>query len=114
MKYWRHAEEDARVQGTQYDKRRKLTEEQKEEIKAKGASYGIRKLSREYNVDKRLIQFILYPERLKAARANRDWTKYHDRVALTTATRELRKRKKLLIEQGKIVPHKNETQNHNR
>jgi hypothetical protein len=51
------------------DRRRKLTDEQREEIKKKHESgQGIRALAREYSVDKRLIQFILFPERYEKAK----------------------------------------------
>jgi len=88
------------VQGTKYDKRVKLTPQDREEIKAKGAGYGIRKMGREYGVCHRTIQFILYPERLVASRKNRDWTRYHDRQYLTKASRELRHRKMKLYKKG--------------
>jgi len=91
-----------KVQGTVYDKRRKLTVIQKREIKNLGAGYGIRALSRKYEVDKRTIQFVLYPERLVAAKINRDWRKYHDRTKLTVAVRKLRARKTLLIKEGNL------------
>ena len=91
-----------KIVGTKYDNRVKLSFEQKEEIKEKGAVYGIRKLGREYGVDHRTIQFILYPERLIAANLNRDWTKYFDRKSLTTAARNLRRRKHQLSLEGKI------------
>ena len=49
----------------QYDRRIKLTDEQRQEIRRlynKGL-LSIRGLARAYNVDKRLVQFILFPER---------------------------------------------------
>ena len=88
------------VQGTMYDRRVKLTSQDREEIKEKGAGYGIRKMAREYGVDKRLIQFILYPERLEASRKNRDWRRYHDRKKLTKQSRYLRHRKMKLYKLG--------------
>ena len=94
--------EKIKIEGTQYDKRVKLSPEQRAEIIEAGAGYGINKLAREYNVSKRLIQFILYPERIKAMRVNRDWRKYADREKLTIATRGLRQKKQKLFLEGKI------------
>lgn len=49
------------------DRRRKLTDEQRKEIKDKYATglYSQRALAREYNVSRRLIQFITDEEKLK-------------------------------------------------
>jgi hypothetical protein len=102
-----------KVQGTQYDHRRKLTLAQRKEIKKLGAGYGIRALAREYGVSHRTIQFILYPERLLIARSNRDWKKYHDRAKLTVAVRKLRARKTLLIKEGKLTLKEKKWKNQN-
>lgn len=47
------------------DRRIKLSDEQREEIKEKYStgSYSQRALAREYNVSRRLISFILFPEK---------------------------------------------------
>ena len=51
----------------EYDKRRKLTEEDKEDIKAlyERGGYSQRGLARLYNVSRRLIQFIIDPSSLE-------------------------------------------------
>lgn len=51
-----------KIQGTKYDRRIKLTEQDREDIKHL-TGMSIRGIARMYGVDKRLIQFILYPER---------------------------------------------------
>lgn len=50
------------------DRRVKLTEQQRDEIKTNINWLSINKLSQEYKVSRRLIQFILYPERLEVCR----------------------------------------------
>lgn len=82
----------------EHDKRRKLTPAQYSAIREEYNTGTIsqRGLARKYGVSRRSIVFILYPERLEASRKNRDWRKYHDRKALTNATRNLRRRKHML------------------
>jgi IS30 family transposase len=107
MKYWRHCEDDVKIQGTIYDKRVKYTQEDRENIKKlhlQGLSQ--RAIAREIGCSRRYVIFTLYPERLEKARENRDWRKYFNRQELTKAVRELRQRKKLLIKQGLIIPIK--------
>ena len=60
-----------------HDRRVKLTQEQRKEIISKGAGYGIRKMAREYGVDRRLIGFVLYPERVKRVVMLHDWKRYY-------------------------------------
>lgn len=68
------------------DRRRKLTEEQKCEIR-QSSGISLRKLAAQYGVDKRTIQFVLYPERLVAARANRNWRDFHDKAKFNKSVR---------------------------
>ena len=113
MKFWRHCENDAKISGTCYDKRVKYTDEDKENIRRLySEGKGIHEITRIIGCSKRYVQFTLFPERLVQARANRDWTKYHDRKELTRMTRELRQRKKLLIQQGLIVPQRRKNEVH--
>ena len=54
--------EKIKIEGTKYDRRRKLSEEQKDEIRelfAVGMSQT--KLAKRYGVDRRLISFIVHP-----------------------------------------------------
>jgi len=76
------------------DRRVKIPKSEHDRIKQRYKDgESLRVLGRAYGVDKRLIQFILYPERLIQARKNRDWRLYHNRENLTKLTRELRQRK---------------------
>lgn len=82
------------------DKRKKLTEDDKKMIKyfyEQGQS--INSLARRYNVNKRTVQFLLFPERLehnKELRRQRlllDPQRYYDKDEHNKAMRDLRKRK---------------------
>lgn len=54
--------ERIKIAGSKYDRRIKLTDQDKDDIKNM-VGMSIRGIARMYCVDKRLIQFILYPER---------------------------------------------------
>lgn len=54
--------EKIRIAGTKNDRRVKLTDQDKADI-LELTGMSIRGIARMYGVDKRLIQFILYPER---------------------------------------------------
>ena len=89
------------------DKRVKLLQSDKEAIKmeySKGAS--IRGLSREYNVSKRTIQFILFPERLvtnKHHREQRGGSRlYYDKDKHAKAMSDHRQYKNFLMQEGLI------------
>jgi hypothetical protein len=87
----------------QYDKRVKIPKSEHDTIrKLFTDSMAIRAIARKYGVDKRTIQFILFPERIEAMRKNRDWRDYSNRKKLTEATRGLRRRKHKLYLEGKI------------
>ena len=76
--------EKIKIKGTQFDRRIKLTDEQKREIK-KLSSAGVsqRKIAGIYKVDRRLISFIINPaayEENKKRRAERGGSKlYYDK-----------------------------------
>lgn len=90
----------------QFDRRRKLTEEQKEEIKHKYKTgfYSHRGLAKEYKVDKSTIAIIVNPKRAEKVRQrNKEhWKDYVDREKLTEAQRNRRRYKYKLYKEGKI------------
>lgn len=94
------------IKGTMYDRRRKLTDDQKSQIKGlfKDTGVSIHSLAKKYGVSRRTIQFIVYPEREQRAknRFREKWKDYADRKKLTEATRKLRHYKHDLLKQGKI------------
>lgn len=90
----------------QYDRRRKLTEDQKEEIRHKYSTgfYSHRSLAKEYKVDKSTITIIVNPERKrKVQQRNKEhWKDYVDREKLTAAQRKRRRYKQELFLEGRI------------
>ena len=91
------------IRGSQYDRRQKLTPEQKSEIAFRYATTGIsqRKLAKEYGVSRRLITFIVNPEE---ENRNKQQLKIRkpDRAKLTKSVREYRRYKQKLFLEGKI------------
>lgn len=93
----------------EYDRRRKLTEEQKEEIRVKYATgfYSQRQLAREYNVSRRLITFCIddtkrekCAEQFKERRKDGRYKPTKEEWA--AITRDHRQYKNNLYRQGKI------------
>lgn len=73
--------EKIKIEGTKYDRRRKLTEEQKNEIIALRGEISQRKCAEKFGVSKRTIVFLWYPERLQANKQRRlergGWRQYY-------------------------------------
>ena len=88
------------------DKRRKLTDEDKEMIKGeyKTGLISINGLARKYGVSKRTIQFTLFPERLERNKElykeRRKDGRYYDKDKHREYMKGHRRRKKELDEQG--------------
>ena len=100
--------EKIKIQQTEYDRRIKLTEHQKEEIKKKWAT-GLatkRGLARDYGVCPRTIDFLLNPDKLeenKKRRAERGGTKiYYNRENHRKSMSKTRKYKQELYIENKI------------
>ena len=86
--------------GREYDRRRRLTDEQREElIKAKG-TMSQRVAAEKFGVSRRLVQFIWFPEKMekqkKAAEARGGWRKYYNKERATINQRNHRAYKKEL------------------
>lgn len=94
------------IQGTEHDRRRKLSEKQKMEIKQNKFGLSQRKLAEMYNVSRRTITFILDPEKLKQnkqSRKERGGSKiYYRKESHTKSIREHRKYKNELFKNGKL------------
>lgn len=94
------------IEGTKHDRRRKLTEEDKLDIKANVSELSQRELAKLYNVSRRSIQFILDPaklERNKQARKERGGSKiYYNKEKQTASIREHRQYKQGLFIKGEI------------
>ena len=96
------------IQGTNFDRRRRLTDSDKIEVKKMYASgnYSYNKIARFYGVSKRLIIFIVNPEKhiknLEDRRAKGGSKIYYDKDKNTIAIRESRRYKQKLYKEGKI------------
>jgi len=92
--------------GKKHDKRIKLTDEQRQEIRDLYPSLSQRRLAEMYGVSRRLVQFVLDPEKVernKAVRAERGgWRQYYDPVKQREYMRAHRARKKELLDKQKI------------
>ncbi len=83
------------------DGRRKILKEEHQHIRQLYSElHSMRKVAKIVGVSRRLIQFIIYPERLKHLqemhRKNEHWKTYFDRKKLTEATKKLRAKKRKL------------------
>ena len=93
--------------GTEDDRRIRLTARQKDEIKEWHRNgTGIREMSRMYCVSRRLIQFILFPERLEAVLLARELhggsKSYYKRRSHTAYMRRHRTHKNEVKEKRKL------------
>lgn len=90
------------------DGRVKILKSQYEEVRTKYASLkSMRATARYYGVDKRLIQFIVYPERLEALKAHnkliKHHKKYYDKDKWRETMRKFRARKKEILKPNNEV-----------
>jgi len=92
--------------GKKHDKRIKLTDEQREEIKELYGSISQRKLASHYGVSRRLIQFIGDPDKHKKNLIRRDERggsrQYYDVNKHRESMQRHRLHKKILHEKGEI------------
>lgn len=96
------------------DKRVKLTEEQRRNIKTEyeAGNISYNELAKKYGVSKRLITFIVKPERQKIAKQQyaerRKDGRYYDKEKHKEYTKRHRDRKKKLYEKGLLKEGKSE------
>lgn len=106
--------EKIKIQKTEFDRRIKLTDDDKELIKwlSEEEKISQRKLAIQFNVSRRLIQFVLNPQKLidnKKKRAERGgWKQYYNKEANTEVQKEHRNYKQKLYVENKIKLDKNE------
>lgn len=107
-----HETRHLRLSETQ-DRRRKLTEVQKEEIRqlyADGKG-SWKALADRYHVSKSTIGIIVNPDRAEKVRARgkAHWRDYHDREKNTAAVRSTRRYKQELYLKGELTPERSPT-----
>ena len=102
----------ARINNEKLDKRVKLTQTQKEEIKKNEHGLSQRRLAAMYGVSRRTIQFILSPDKLKEnkeRRQERGGSKvYYDKDKHRESMKKHRKYKKELLDEGLIKINKDD------
>lgn len=96
-----------RIDGTKYDRRRKLTIDQRKQIiNLHNDGKSIHSLAKKFDVSRRLIQFITNPEAYKENRKrheeNGGWRLYYDKGSHTRRIREHRTYKQQLYVDGLI------------
>lgn len=85
--------------GQARDKRRKIPVSEHATIKnLRREGWSWNKLAAKYEVNRRLIMFIVHPERLEAAKRNHDWRNYYDRDKNRLYAAKHRAYKKSLIQ----------------
>lgn len=92
------------IQNPSLDRRVKLTNEQKAEILGFKGEISQRELARRYNVSKRTIQFILFPEKLeenlKRRKERGGWLQYYDKEKHRVSMQDHREYKKKIFGDG--------------
>lgn len=98
--------EKIKIEGTKFDRRIKLTQEQKDKIADLKGKISRNACARQFGVSKRTIDFIWHQERLernKQLRRERGGTmQYYDRVKWAERMKEHRDYKQELYLKGKI------------
>jgi len=98
--------EKIKIEGSKYDRRAKLTPEDKKEIYANALGLSQRALASKWGVSRRTIQFILDPSKLKEnlkRRKERGGSKqYYNKEEWAETMKEHRRYKEKLSKEGKI------------
>lgn len=98
----------------EHDGRRKITDEQKQEVRRLHEIEGlaIREITRRVDISRRSVQFILFPERAEAVKARakevKRWEKYNTPEYHTPYMRNHRAKKRLLLKKKLIKPTEND------
>lgn len=94
------------IAGSQHDKRRKLSEEQKDQIIALRGTITQRKCAEQFGVSRRTVQFLWFPEKLEANKQCRQarggWRQYYNKSEWAETMRNHRRYKQDLYLEGKI------------
>lgn len=77
------------IAGTQYDRRRKLSEEQKDEIRELSKELSMRELSEKFGVSRWMVNLILHPEKYEQVMAKNRERRKDGRYRMTTEDRRV-------------------------
>lgn len=93
-----------KISGTEFDRRIKLTEEQKDEIIALRGVVSQRKCAAMFNVSRRTVIFLWYPERLEANKIRRQerggWRQYYNKAKHRESIKDTRRYKEKIYKNG--------------
>lgn len=96
-----------KIAGTEYDRRRKLTEEQKNEIIALRGTISQRKCAEMFKVSKRTIAFLWYPEKQLANKQRRlergGWKQYYSKEDHRENIKNTRRYKQKLYKEKRLA-----------
>lgn len=98
--------EKIKIEGTQHDRRRRLTEQQKNEIVSLRGVISRKRCSLIYEVSTRTIDFLWYPEKLDKNKQQRQdrggWRQYYNKDEHKESMKDTRKHKQNLFKKGLI------------
>ena len=98
--------EKIKIEGTQHDRRRRLTEQQKDEIVSLRGVISRKRSSLIYEVSERTIDFLWYPERLEKSKQLRQerggWRQYYNKDEHKESIKDTRRHKQNLFKKGLI------------
>jgi hypothetical protein len=98
--------EKIKIEGTQHDRRRRLTEQQKNEIVSLRGVISRKQCSLIYEVSTRTIDFLWYPEKLEKNKQLRQerggWRQYYNKNEHKESMKDTRKHKQNLFKKGLI------------
>lgn len=94
------------IAGSEHDKRRKLTQAQKDQIIELRGVISQRECAEQFGVSRRTVQFLWFPEKLEANKQSRQarggWKQYYDKKKHAEYMREHRQYKQELYVCGTI------------
>lgn len=98
--------QNLKIAGTSHDRRRRLTDKQKDEINALKGSISVSRCAKLYEVSKRTIQFLWYPERLERNKQLRQerggFRQYYDKIKHREYIKEHRRYKHELYKKQEL------------
>ena len=101
--------EKIKIAGTKYDRRRKLTDEQKDQIIALRGTISQRKCAEMFKVSKRTIVFLWYPEKQQANKQRRlergGWRQYYKKEKHRETMKNTRRYKHGLYKEKRLAIH---------